>query len=128
MGKDIDISQYVPPVEPKCLQVYTSHYSYRGLRRFDITVKKGSDVFCPEWEMVMAYKNGNMSIKEYTSKYHKMMQDSYKENREVWNRLLQADYVVLVCFCKAGEFCHRLLLAEYLEKCGANYVGEIPPS
>ena len=128
MGKDIDISGYVPPEEPHQLLVYTSHYSYRGERRFDITARKGSDVFKPEWEMVMSYKNGCMTRQDYEQKYHAMMQQSFRENKHVWERMLQADYIVLVCFCRAGEFCHRLLLADYLEKCGAKYMGEIPPS
>jgi uncharacterized protein YeaO (DUF488 family) len=53
------------------------------------------------------------------------MRLSYKENRKRWDELLNQDEVVLVCFCKAGDFCHRVLLAEILVKLGAEYKGEI---
>lgn len=114
------------PEENNKLLVYTSQYRYSGPRRLDITALKGSDLFRPNWEMVLSFKNGNLSEKKYEEMYHEMMQDSYKENREGWNRLLESDWVVLVCFCKANTFCHRYLLAEYLEKCGAEYLGEVP--
>ena len=108
------------------LLVYTSQYRYSGPRRLDITAIKGSDLFRPNWEMVSAYKSGSMTEKQYEEIYHEMMQKSYKEYREGWERLLSCDWVVLVCFCRADTFCHRYLLAEYLEKCGAIYEGEIP--
>lgn len=125
MISDKDISEFKLEKE-EGLIVYTSQYRYSGPRRLDITAMKGSDLFRPNWEMVSAYKNGNMSEKQYEEIYHEMMQQSYKENLEGWNRLFACDYTVLVCFCRADTFCHRYLLAEYLEKCGANYLGEIP--
>jgi hypothetical protein len=44
---------------------------------------------------------------------------------------LQRDRLVLVCFCKAGDFCHRVILAGIMEKAAerfgmkAEYLGEI---
>lgn len=125
MISDKDISEFKPQ-EEKRLIVYTSQYRYSGDRRLDITAIKGSDLFRPNWEMVSAYKNGNMTEQEYEKIYHYMMQQSYKHYKDGWDRLLASDYTVLVCFCKADTFCHRYLLAEYLEKCGAKYLGEIP--
>jgi hypothetical protein len=74
----------------------------------------------------MAFKAGNMTEQQYIDYYHDKMVQSYKEARSGWERLLECDWVVLVCFCKAHTFCHRYLLADYLEKCGAKYEGEIP--
>lgn len=125
MISDREISEFKQE-EERGLLVYTSQYRYSGERRLDITAIKGSDLFRPNWEMVSAFKSGNMTEKQYEELYHNMMQQSYKENREGWQRLLASDWVVLVCFCRADTFCHRYLLAEYLEKCGAKYLGEIP--
>ncbi|WP_363321032.1 DUF488 family protein [Desulfobacula sp.] len=56
--------------------------------------------------------------------YRKLMQNSYLEHRNIWDEILSRDEVTLVCFCKTGSDCHRYLLAEYLEKLGAEYMGE----
>ena len=123
---DIDFSQFKPSKSGHLL-VYTSQFRYNGERRLDITAGKGSDLFRPDWEQVKAFKSGNMSEKEYTDYYHEKMVKSYKEGRSSWDRLLKCDWVVLVCYCRADTFCHRYLLADYLQKCGAIYEGEIPP-
>jgi hypothetical protein len=125
MITDKEIMEFKKEKENKLL-VYTSQYRYSGPRRLDITAIKGSDLFAPPWELVKSYKNGNISDLEYEKIYHELMIHSYKNYREGWDRLLAADYTVLVCFCRAETFCHRLLLAEYLEKLGASYEGEIP--
>ena len=109
------------------MKLYTAQYRYPGPHRLDITVK-GNDpvgrVFAPTWEMVSRYKqDGNEEA--YTTAYHKMMIDSYYDNHQEWREVLSRDTVVLVCFCPAGAFCHRLLLAGYLSKLGAKYNGEI---
>lgn len=66
-----------------------------------------------------------MTEEKYTKEYYKLMRKSYKENRNKWDKLLNQNEVVLVCFCKAGDFCHRYLLAEILVKLGCVYKGEI---
>lgn len=108
------------------LLVYTSQFRYSGPRRLDITARQGSDLFRPDFETVMSFKNGGMTEAEYEDYYHKRMKESYKNFRSGWERLLSCDWVVLVCYCRAETFCHRLLLADYLEKCGASYEGEVP--
>lgn len=126
MLTDQEISEFKKKPDKEGLIVYTSQYRYSGPRRLDITSMKGSDLFSPPWELVKTYKNGKISESEYEKIYHDLMVESYKNFKEGWDRLLSADWVVLVCFCRAGEFCHRLLLANYLEKLGADYRGEIP--
>lgn len=106
-------------------EVFTAQYSYRGPDRVDITVKTGLQAFAPTWDMVMGYKRGSITKEEYTARYHDMMVASYAENRATWEELLARDRVVLVCFCPSGAFCHRVLLAHYLEKLGAHYGGEL---
>jgi uncharacterized protein YeaO (DUF488 family) len=107
------------------LKVYTSQYSYKGADRLDITVKSGQSCFAPTWEIVMNYKSGMITEEQYASAYLSKMRLSYQDNRIIWDKLLQKDRIVLVCFCKAKSFCHRLLLADILVKLGAEYKGEI---
>jgi len=107
------------------LEVYTAQYRYSGPNRLDITVKTGNPVFAPTWDMVKAFKAGALSEEKYTGQYIQLMRDSYRENKKEWLDLLDRERVVLVCFCKSGEFCHRILLANILTKLGAKYCGEI---
>ncbi|MCL6559472.1 MAG: hypothetical protein K6U74_11870 [Firmicutes bacterium] len=107
------------------VRVHTAQYNYRGEDRLDITVKSGDKTFAPTWDMVMAYKSGKITQEEYTEMYYALMRRSYQNNRRRWEEVLAMDKVVLVCFCRAGDFCHRLLLAGILEKLGAEYCGEI---
>ena len=109
------------------VKIYTAQYRYSGAHRLDITVK-GNDpigkVFAPTWDMVMAHKKfGNDEI--YINAYRSMMINAFVHNKDAWDNILGRKYVVLVCFCAAGKFCHRILLAEYFAKCGASYQGEI---
>lgn len=105
------------------VEIYTGQYKYCGPDRLDITVK-GKDpigrIFAPTWAMVDEYKMFKDEEK-YTYAYRNLMRVSYRRHRDVWEEVLRRDRVVLVCFCKAGEFCHRVLLAGYLEKLGGRY-------
>lgn len=110
------------------MQVYTSTYNYTGKNRLDITVKGIDPIgsyFAPTWSMVMGYKSGQCSVEEYTRLYEQKMDDCVKNNPEIWSRVLGYDRITLVCFCKSGDFCHRILLARRLENMGAVYHGEI---
>ncbi|MDR9785830.1 MAG: hypothetical protein RJR37_00865 [Peptococcaceae bacterium MAG4] len=107
------------------LKVYTAQYGYRGRDRLDITVRSGDKTFAPTWDMVKAYKAGKITQEGYVEMYCALMRRSYRNNRQRWEEILAMDRVVLVCFCRAGDFCHRLLLAEIMQKLGAEYRGEI---
>lgn len=107
------------------MKIYTSQYNYKGKNRLDITVKTGPNWLAPTWDMVMGYKSGEITQDKYTELYYNKMRLSYTHLREYWNWLLKRNEIVLVCFCKAGDFCHRILLADILVKLGAEYLGEI---
>lgn len=107
------------------LTVYSSRVGCNDRDVLDITVKTGSAVFAPTWDMVMGYKNGKLTKAQYTEQYTELMRQSFRSNKKEWAELLKRDRVVLVCYCGKGAFCHRILLAEMLMKCGAVYEGEI---
>jgi hypothetical protein len=109
------------------MKLYTAQYKYVGNDRLDITVKGKDPIgrcFTPTWKMVLGSKEGKLSWDEYQQVYRELMQKSYRENSGAWNDVLGRDEVTLVCFCASGTNCHRSLLAGYLEKLGAEYMGE----
>jgi len=107
------------------MDVRTSTIQYKGPDRLDITVKSGDRAFAPTWDMVMGHKRGEISDAQYTAMYLSMMRRSYHDNKVSWQELVARDSVTLVCFCRPGAFCHRVLLAEILVKLGATYIGEV---
>ena len=104
-------------------------WRWKGPYGLDVTVK-GQDplgkFFAPTWDIVMGHKKGLISDAKYTSVYHDLMLKSYRDHRDVWENLLAREYLVLLCYCRPGKFCHRHILAEYLGKLGAEVIGEVP--
>jgi len=109
------------------LRVYTAQYRYSGPDRLDITVK-GNDplgkFFAPTWGLVGNLKNGIIDEHQYEMEYRDLMLNSWNTYQDKWQELLKSQEVTLVCFCPAGTFCHRVLLAGYLQKVEAIYLGE----
>ena len=113
------------------MEAWTAQYRYPGPHRLDITVK-GQDpvgrLFAPRWDMVTTYKDSKRTDADklvYIQQYHVLILDVIKKHPKEWEALLARKYLVLVCFCKAGEFCHRHLLLHYLREYGATCHGEI---
>lgn len=103
-----------------------------GIPVIDTTIKNNPDsIFAPTWELVRGHKSGALSNEDYTTGYLEKMRKSYFERREEWLSFLSQDKVAILCFCKSGAFCHRLLLVEILTKVAAKhgivfvYKGEI---
>lgn len=118
-------SQQEPQGDKGMVQIYTVQISkakQTGLiddpRFLDTTVKSGDKVFAPTWKMVMGVKEGKISKEEYTQEYYEMMRKSYRINRQRWDEVLGMEEVILGCYCRAEEFCHRDLLRDMLVKCG----------
>lgn len=108
--------------------IYTAQYRYNGPDRIDITYKTEDPyfgaIFKPTKELVFAYKDGRIDETEYASLYRLLMRESYKNYEDRWLSLLTRPSITFVCFCASGDFCHRLLLADYFTKIGAVYMGE----
>lgn len=80
----------------------------------DTTVKTGRKELAPSWEMVLGIKNKELSTDQYTEQYIKLMKDSQVQHPEFWLSLLEQETLCLACYCTAGFFCHRYLLADLL--------------
>lgn len=113
------------------LKIWTAQYKYSGKDRIDITVKSAIypwNVFAPTWEMVMEYKRtgGTMEAQNvYIEKYNVIINKAFELHSQQLADLLETDRTItLVCFCRPGDFCHRVLLARHFESLGAVYYGE----
>ena len=113
------------------LNVFTAQYKYKGPNRTDVTFKNAEppwDVFAPTWDMVEKYLNcpDDYHANLYTAKYDALVANAYVANRDDITNLIHSNETrVLVCFCKPGAFCHRVLLARHFESLGATYHGEV---
>jgi len=115
------------------MNIYTAQYRYNGPDRLDITVKGNQypgKILAPTWEMVQGYKKQTLNQWDYTIKYFSLITARAWETPAVFRSSLrdiatQRPEITLVCFCPAGEFCHRILAARMLEEMGfGRYVGE----
>lgn len=111
------------------LQVFTAHVSYRGPDRLNITALAQDPVgkyFAPTWDLVTRFKKHEIFEEEFESLYRGQMHLSQLERPDRWQELLSRERVILVCFCRPDRFCHRFILANILEKQGAQALGELP--
>ena len=108
------------------LKIWTAHFSYRGDDRVDVTVKSSIppwSVFAPTWDMILNYKRtGDESA--YLEQYVPILNAEY--NTLAIQSLIKCDdTVTLVCFCRSGAFCHRVILAQFLAShSDVEYYGE----
>ena len=112
--------------------IRTSRFFYKREDRLDIT--GGSKdifgrLFSPPSRLVWDYKAGRISSEEYTKIYVPLLEERYKSRlqKETWESFFEVPQVTMVCFCKASDFCHRFLAANFLEILGCKYDGEIAP-
>jgi uncharacterized protein YeaO (DUF488 family) len=93
----------------------------------DVTVKKADMTkdytFSPSWDIVMGHKYGRITDDQYKTMYYRMMLRSLKANPAKWKDLLSKGVITLMCFCKPGEFCHRVLLANFIVLIAAPHFG-----
>ncbi len=112
------------------VKVYTStiRKHKNNYRALDVTIKSQSRIgtlFAPTWNMVWDYKNKVISEEQYTNLYLDHMRQSYKLNKDVWDKILSRNEIIFLCYCHKGNFCHRILLAKIFKKLGGTYEGEI---
>lgn len=100
--------------------------SINGHAYLDITVASGIKWLAPTWNMVKASKKGTLSQPAYKAIYLEMMEENFKNRPDRLQWLKDRKSLVLACYCKPGDFCHRYILAEFLaEKFGAERCGEL---
>lgn len=111
------------------LEIKTSYYAnsknYEGYVRVGISryAPQGScDLrlldFAPSAKTLFSYKDGRINEKEYEKEYLSDLEKLYKNKRidVLVNWLKRYKKVVLLCYEKKGNFCHRHILSKYLNE------------
>ena len=71
--------------------------------------------FAPSWSIYNNYKNGNIDEFGYTERYKKEILDKLNPV-EIKQFLTSFDKdIILLCYEKQGDFCHRHLVADWIE-------------
>jgi len=87
----------------------------------DITVKSGIKALAPSWDLLQRYRSDPASMEQtYREEFAELMVKSQSEHPEIWDDLLKMESIALACYCKAGKFCHRHLVADLLVEWGAS--------
>lgn len=109
--------------------IYTGYYAklkkYEedGLYPIAISVKVPDsytkaywDDFAPRYEDFLEWKSGRIDNMEFTSRYKGWLDSLNKQEiRDVLEEL-KNETIVFLCYEKAGDFCHRHILADWLEE------------
>ena len=97
-----------------------------GVPLVDTTVKTGEQRLAPSWDMVLGIKRGTVSEEEYTRLYYARLDHWWFQDPLFWDELLTHPVLAFGCYCRAGTFCHRHLLVEFLKRVThVEYRGEL---
>lgn len=112
------------PPEGHTITIHTSRLSLRDPDVLDITVDavekdratRQGIALSTLRSMVQAYKKKSLTPSEYSQKYRDLIAWRYQHHKQPFLDILARNRVVLTCFCKPGEFCHRVLAKDILTK------------
>ena len=74
--------------------------------------------FAPRYEDFLEWKAGKIDDLEFTKKYREWLDSLNKQEiRDVIKELEdEGNKIVFLCYEKSGDFCHRHILADWLEE------------
>ncbi len=103
--------------------MFTSYYAKHATDRNAVAISvKPPDWYCgvtypilaPSWELVRGIKSGQMSEAEYTSEYLKLIK---KRGASPYRTLADlGEQAILLCYEKPEDFCHRHIVALWIEQ------------
>ena len=93
----------------------TRHYAARPKSIKALHIVKWIRDLAPSKELLSEYHKGLLP-EAYTSRFNQEIQSNPKaqEMLEMLRKKSSAGNVTLLCICKEGEFCHRLLVKEMI--------------
>lgn len=103
------------------MKIFTSNYARKGNDPNSVAISRsipnwfeGRHVpeLAPEWNMILGFKQGIVSQEVFTQYYIQKIERSQIN----WDRLLESfsNPTYLLCYETPGAFCHRHVLAEWL--------------
>lgn len=102
--------------------LHTSYYAKSGNHPKAVSISANAPAFyvgdkylalAPSWELLRAYKSGQVDEDGYTEWFLRLLKERQLVPQQVADNL--ADGSVLLCYEKSGDFCHRYIVAEWLE-------------
>ena len=119
--------------------IYTGYYSKvkeyedAGYRTVSISITKPDGVcltgkipeLCPSLKLFQRYRYGDVTEKEYTREYLEQL-DKIGIREILMMIHTFGENVVLLCWEAPGRFCHRHILADYINKNSKLTVDEFP--
>ncbi|TFH08233.1 MAG: hypothetical protein E4H14_06820 [Candidatus Thorarchaeota archaeon] len=115
-------------------KLYTSYYARSGNHPDAIAISAKAPQFyrgkfysplAPTWDLLRAYKSGEIDERGYTEWYLRLLIKDRKLTPEKVVDDLK-DGSIMLCYEGPGKFCHRHIVAEWLETAGVT-VTEITP-
>ena len=112
--------------------IFTSNYARCGNNPMAMSVSastpphfRGKHLphLAPTWSMIDAYKNGAMSESEYSEQYIDLLENQRKLHpKEVLDSIPNG--TILLCYESPKDFCHRIVLARWLEQASDMLISE----
>jgi hypothetical protein len=116
-------------------KLYTSYYARSGKHPDAIAISAKAPPFyrgkfysplAPSWDLLRAYKSGKVDERGYTEWYLRLLiQERKLTPQQVVDEL--KDGSILLCYEGLGKFCHRHIVAEWIESNTGVEVKEIVP-
>jgi hypothetical protein len=113
--------------------LYTSYYARSGKdpKAICISVKapwfykgKANYDLAPSWELLAAYKAGQVDERGYTEWFLRLLKERGLTPQAVVDAL--EDGAIMLCYESSEKFCHRHIVAHWIEKGTGVKVEEIP--
>lgn len=111
--------------------IYTGYFaklkSYESLGLIPVAIcgKKPSfynglhtNIFAPTWEMFSEWKCGHITDRRYLLRIKREVLDVIPEHDKIWFKEFftrNDGKVILLCYEKTGDFCHRHLVADWIK-------------
>jgi len=78
---------------------------------------------CPTWNLVSDYKKGHIDSSEYEERYKIELENNGADFNKIIEELPEGS--TFLCFEEKGQFCHRHLIAKYINETGNAIVEEL---
>lgn len=113
-------------------RLFTSYYARSGKNPNAVSISAKAPSFytgkvylplAPSWELLRAYKSGQVDEWGYTEWYLRLLTERKLTPEHVVGELEEGS--VLLCYEKSKDFCHRHIVAEWLEQSGVARVTEL---
>lgn len=104
-------------------RLYTSNYARSGEHPLSYAISakppewyrgKRFSQLAPTWEMINDYKSGKITKQQYADQYIELLRVRNIASEDVVDAF--PDGTRFLCYEKRGEFCHRRVLAEWIER------------